>query len=121
MNKFCPKCGTENTTNSKFCPNCGESMGEGAANNTVATSTGVKTNGLAVAGFVTGLSSLLINFMGLVGLVALILSAVGLTKTGPGKDKGRGMAVAGLILGIISVIYGIFQIIYYANNYSWYW
>ena len=89
----------------------------GVVNNTPVVNYGAKTNGLAVAGFVTGLSSLLINFVGLVGLVATILSAVGLTKTGPGKDKGRGMAVAGLILGIISVIYGFFQIIYYS---SWY-
>ena len=82
MNKFCPKCGTENITNSKFCPNCGESMGEVTTNNAVVVNAGEKTSGLAVAGFVTGLSSLLINIMGLVGLVALILSAVGLTKTG---------------------------------------
>lgn len=118
MNKFCPNCGTENTTNSKFCPNCGQAMGEGVVNNTPVVNNGAKTNGLAVAGFVTGLSSLLINIMGLVGLIALILSAVGLTKTGPEKDKGRGMAVAGLILGIISVIYGLFQIFYY--SFSWY-
>ena len=121
MNKFCPKCGTENTTNSKFCPNCGESMGEVTTNNAVVVNAGEKTSGLAVAGFVTGLSSLLINIMGLVGLVDTILSAVGLTKTGPGKDKGRGMAVAGLILGILSVIYGVFQIIYYSSRPFWYW
>lgn len=117
MNNFCPNCGEKNTTNSKFCPNCGNKFVSNV-NNSVDRNT---YSGIAIAGFVTGLSSLLINFMGLVGLVATILSAVGLTKTGETKQKGRGMAVAGLILGIISVIYGVFQIIYYANNYSWYW
>ena len=116
MNNFCPSCGEKNTTDSKFCPNCGATF-TSSVNNNVDTNT---YSGIAVAGFVTGLSSLLINFMGLVGLVATILSAVGLTKTGEGKQKGKGMAVAGLIVGIISVIYGIFQIVYYSSN-GWYW
>lgn len=68
------------------------------------------TNSLAVAGFVVSLCSLLINFAGIVGLVGTILSAIGLAQVKT-KGKGKGMAIAGLIIGIISIVWGIYSII----------
>lgn len=68
------------------------------------------TNGLAIAGFVVSLCSLLINFGGIVGLVGTILSAVGLAQVKT-KGTGKGLAIAGLIIGIISIVYGIYSII----------
>ena len=66
-------------------------------------------NNLALAGFIVSIVSLFINFCGVVGLVAAILSGLGLGKS---KEKGgKGLAVAGLIIGIISVIYGIYSLI----------
>ena len=65
----------------------------------------VKYNGLAIAGFVVSLASLLINFAGIVGLVGTILSAVGLTQVNSKGEKGKGMAIAGLVIGIISILY----------------
>ena len=105
MDKFCPNCGKENKTNSNFCPECGAPMSGTSAPSAVGETTG-KTNGLAVAGFIIALVSLLINLCGIVGIVATILSGVGISKTGPGKDKGRGMAIAGLIIGIFSILFG---------------
>ena len=70
----------------------------------------VKYNGLAIAGFVVSLASLLINFAGIVGLVGTILSAVGLTQVNSKGEKGKGMAIAGLVIGIISILYGIYSI-----------
>lgn len=110
MNNFCPNCGKENKTNSNFCPNCGTAMNDSAISTPNVSAT-EKTNGLALAGFITALVSLLINFWGIVGIVATILSGVGLSKTGPGKEKGRGMAIAGLIIGIFSILYGVIQLI----------
>lgn len=66
-------------------------------------------NGLATAGFVVSICSLLINFAGIVGLIGAILSGVGLSKV-KSTGKGKGLAIAGLIIGIISVIYGIYSI-----------
>lgn len=68
------------------------------------------TNGLAIAGFVVSLCSLLINFGGIVGLVGTILSAVGLAQV-KSKGTGKGLAIAGLVIGIISIVYGIYSII----------
>ncbi|MCI8397573.1 MAG: DUF4190 domain-containing protein [Clostridia bacterium] len=71
-------------------------------------------NGLAIAGFVVSLCSLLINFAGLVGLVGTVLSGVGLAKVKT-TGKGKGMAIAGLIIGIISILWGIYSIYNAAN------
>ena len=63
-----------------------------------------KTNGLAIAGFVTALACC--------SPVGIILSAIGLSQIN--KDptqKGKGLATAGLIIGIVSFIA---TIIYYA-------
>ena len=123
MNNFCSHCGTANTTNSNFCPNCGAPMNTVQPMNNMAQpmsnyNMGMpnmyaanKTNGLALAGFITAMISLILNFWGIVGIVATILSGVGISKTGPGKEKGRGLAIAGLIIGIFSILYGLLQII----------
>ena len=68
------------------------------------------SNSLAIAGFVVAIVSLFINFAGIVGLVATILSAIGLSKVKT-TGKGKGLAIAGLIIGIISILYGIYSII----------
>lgn len=68
------------------------------------------SNGLAIAGFVVSLCSLLINFCGIVGLVGTILSAIGLAQVKT-KGTGKGMAITGLIIGVISIVYGIYTII----------
>lgn len=68
-----------------------------------------QSNNLALAGFIVALCSLLINFAGIVGLVATILSGVGLSKVKT-TGKGKGFAIAGLVIGIISIIYGIYSI-----------
>ena len=70
-----------------------------------------KYNGIAIAGFVVSLASLLINFAGIVGLVGTILSIIGLNQTKDNSKKGKGLAIAGLIVGIFSIVYGIFSII----------
>ena len=67
-----------------------------------------KTNGLAIAGFVTALACC--------SPVGIILSAIGLSQIG--KDptqKGKGLATAGLIIGIVSLVATIF---YYSFIFS---
>lgn len=113
MSKFCSNCGKEISSKTKFCPECGNQVGEVASVNTE-----VKTNGLAIAGFTIALISLLLNFWGIMGVVATVLSAVALPKTGEGKEKGRGMAIAGLSIGIFSIVYGVFQILAIAAMFS---
>jgi hypothetical protein len=64
-----------------------------------------KTNGMAIAGFVTALACC--------SPVGIILSSIGLSHIN--KDpmqKGKGLATAGLIIGIISLIGSIFYYIF---------
>ena len=56
-----------------------------------------KTNGLAIAGFVTALACC--------SPVGIILSAIGLSQINKDPNqKGKGLATAGLIIGVISLV-----------------
>lgn len=67
-------------------------------------------NGLAIAGFVVGLVSIFLNFYCITGIVGLILSIVGFKKLKE-TEKGKGIAIAGIICSIIGIIVGIIGII----------
>lgn len=57
-------------------------------------------SGLAIASFVCSLTCCL-------GIPAVILGAIGLAKTGPGKARGRWMAVTGIVLGVLGTLLAI--------------
>jgi hypothetical protein len=65
-------------------------------------------SGMAVAGFVCSLVALIpcfwFWFLQIPGYVGTVLSFVGLKQTANGAKRGRGLAVAGLIIGIITVL-----------------
>ena len=64
-------------------------------------------NGLSIAGFVVSLVSLFILALyGITGTIGLVLSAVGRSQA---VNEGRktGLATAGIVLGIISIMGGI--------------
>ena len=67
-------------------------------------------NGLAIAGFVVGLVSIFLNFYCITGIVGLILSIVGFKKSKE-TEKGKGLAIAGIICSIIGIVVGIVDII----------
>ena len=105
MSKYCSKCGNEITTGQKFCSNCGNN------DEPVKTtkSKKEKTNsGLNIAAFVVSLVSLLT--CGTISLVSLILSIVGLA-TSKKKNAKPGLAIAGLVLSIIQLIFFILAIV----------
>ncbi len=67
-----------------------------------------KTNGMAIAGFVCSLVGLFL--FGLVlGILGIIFSAIGLGKISKDSSrwKGKGMAVAALIVGVVDVVVAI--------------
>lgn len=68
-------------------------------------------DGLAIAGFVTGLVGIFI-FGIILGILGIVFSAIALSRIRkePEVRTGRGLAIAGLVLGIISVV-GAFIII----------
>jgi hypothetical protein len=68
-------------------------------------STPVKTEGLGLAGFITGLVGLFIASIPL-GIIAVVFGSISLLKIkkNPQRFKGKGFAIASIILGIVDVV-----------------
>ena len=65
------------------------------------------TSGVAIASLVLGILAILTGCFGvgiLLGIVAIILGGIGISKTGDPSVKGRGMAIAGLACGCVSIV-----------------
>jgi hypothetical protein len=72
-----------------------------------------KPQGLAIASMVCGIASFLISYFGIVsGTVAIILGSVALSKIKKGEASGRGMALAGLVTGIVAVSFMAIYFVY---------
>ena len=66
---------------------------------------------LAIVGLVLAIIALLVSFVPIVnngafvlGLVGAVFAIVGIAQTGKGKRRGRGTAVAGLIVAILALV-----------------
>jgi hypothetical protein len=116
---YCPQCGEKNPENSKFCSKCGAALtlkAEPAAESAPApapvapAATGSRTSGMAIAALVMGIAGFV--FFGFLGILAIIFGGIGLSQINKDPSlKGKGMAVAGLVLGIIATVGGIIWII----------
>ncbi len=62
-------------------------------------------NGIAIAALICSLAGLLPCFFGIPGLVGLILGVVGMSRASRAGGAGRGMALAGIIIGIVGIIF----------------
>jgi hypothetical protein len=67
-----------------------------------------KTNGLAIASLVLGLVGLCVP---LCPLLAVIFGAIALSQISKTGQEGKGMAIAGLILGIVKIALGVLWVI----------
>lgn len=69
--------------------------------------TELKINTFGLVGFIVGIAAMFIGFWGLTGAVAIVFSAIGMHNFDPNTEKGKGFAIAGLVLGIVGVVWGI--------------
>ena len=67
-------------------------------------------NGLSIAGFSLSCAAIISNILlfGLPGIVGLILSIVGLCQCNKRSEKGRGLAIAGIVIGAVMTLLMIF-------------
>lgn len=117
---YCSKCGKNLEEGQNFCPNCGtpkDSTASSPQNNTVQQEENPSTNIMAVVGFVVGLISILIDFFGIIGMIAIVLSVAGYMGCKQNNQKGKGRAVFGVILGLISVFYAFFNLLALSGSY----
>ena len=100
---FCKHCGEELTDDCGFCQHCGESSKSSKGKNDY--------NILSIMGLIVAGISLLLNFWGIVGIAAVVLSSMGLLQINKTGEKGKGIAIAGISIGSFSIIYGLLMIL----------
>lgn len=66
-----------------------------------------QTSVMAIISLVLGILSLLCCTWFLFGIAAAILGFLGKKEVDQGKKTGRGLAIAGLSLGIVSIVLGV--------------
>ena len=115
---FCTYCGTPSGQGNKYCANCGTELAPGAvvcSKCGMAVGVQIVSNGacrqpnqasgqygtMSILGMIFGIVSVVLMCVGgaVMGIPAIICSAIAIKN----QEQGRGMAVAGLITGIISV------------------
>ncbi len=123
MEKFCSQCGSKLNEGAMFCPNCGSAVNQNNIQNQAnnqqkqnnynqpnynnGAQMGMqKTNGLAVAGFVCSLVGLFV-FPLILGILSVCFSVAGKRRIEAFNEKGKGLATAGLIIGIIDIIWWV--------------
>jgi len=132
MEKYCINCGGKIEEGEKFCKNCGTMVEEvkidmtnninddnltNNANNDNLTNNinncnNKETNGTAIASFVCSLVGMFF-FHFVLGIVALSLGITAKKHFDVFKNEGgRGLATAGIVIGIIDIVIGIMSAVF---------
>ena len=105
---FCSKCGSAVPETNRFCAACGAEVNSAA--NPVGPMAAVpaaapETSGKAIASLVLGICIFILGFLS--GIPAIIFGHMAKSdiKKSGGRLQGEGMALAGLILGYLSVVF----------------
>lgn len=74
------------------------------------------TNGKATASMITGVSTLVLSWccgLGLLGVVAVFLGVRARTeiRLAGGAESGEGLAVAGIVTGVLAVLIGLLTVV----------
>ena len=67
-------------------------------------------NGIAIASFICGLVGLF-YYQIPCGIAALITGIIGLIKYNPEKEKGKWMAITGVVLGALEILWSIILVL----------
>jgi hypothetical protein len=99
--KYCTNCGTQNPDNAVYCSNCGQEFRDNTVYNGSAYAYGQPSkpasNGFAIAGFVCSF---------FIPLLGWIFGGIGLSRSKNLDGKGRGMAIAALVIATVNFLIG---------------
>ena len=103
MANFCYKCGTPLNDSNNFCTKCGASISGDAPANVTNQAAKKEQNVYAVIGLVC---SIVVG-----GITGLAFSIIGLMKSKEMNDEGRGLAIAGIVISALKIVYVIVMLI----------
>lgn len=68
-----------------------------------------KTNGKSIAAMVLGILAIVIPYLGfIIGIIAIVFASISLKEIKRKQEQGKGMAIAGLVCGIVgTAIYAL--------------
>src|SRR5262245_46241557 len=98
----CSKCGAKLAAPSQFCPNCGETLTQAQEERHNAGNR-AETDPTAACGIVLGVLSILLSVLAGIPAVSFGHLSRASIRRSMGQLKGDGMAMAGLIMGYISL------------------
>lgn len=104
---YCQDCGERIVDANKFCPQCGSSIsGASDVSHHSPTSSFHKagTDSFCIGSAITGVIALLLPLFGITGMIAIILGVQGRGNANRNGMAGGGLAVLGIILGIVSLL-----------------
>ena len=111
---FCRNCGKEINDTTIFCPYCGTQV----ANDTEPVKVNLgfdnptqkKLSMKALVGFIVAMAGIFIAAIPC-GIVGLVFSCKGMKETENSNLRGRGFAIAGLVVSILDIIFGVISVI----------
>lgn len=110
---YCRNCGKEIQEGSNYCPICGAKQNVSYENNNVNNTNDNKVlNQKCLIGICLSGISLLINFYGAVGLAGLIVSYKGYKEIDSETEKGKELALIGMIIGGLTGVLGLLYVLF---------
>lgn len=114
---YCYNCGKELENGTTICPECGATQPESKKTNTADPYDYEPLNNdnpeidsyniLCVIGMVISCVSFVFRLHGLTAVVGIIVSVLGLLDYPKKNEKGKGFAIAGIIIGAVSLLFSI--------------
>lgn len=110
---FCGKCGTNNADNAQFCSNCGVALSAAQAGAPLGPGVAAppsqpyvgptETSGKAIGSLICGL----LFFFPPIAIIAIVLGHLSLSdiRRAAGRLTGQGIAIAGLVLGYLGIVF----------------
>lgn len=106
--KYCSNCGKEISDNAIICVHCGCAVSKAA----VVEAQVKRFNVLGLVGFIISVVSFFVTLYGITPILGIIFSAVAMKQANnPSSPKGKGFAIAGLVLSIVALIYVIIVVL----------
>lgn len=105
--KYCEKCGNELLDEAVICPKCGCAVRDMPQRQEEVPA---RLSVCALVGFILSLVSVIffVNPFGLLAVAGFVNSVIGLVHCNKKKLRGRGFAIAGIVVGAIFTVVGCF-------------